>query len=126
MKVIDRALDWLKAEGYAPQLEDVFLAVKYQGLTYLIPDSGEDKNFLKVDLIFPMSQYENLTADKALVICNKVTQDLKIAKAIVRDDAVTFAGETFVCESDKFEDVLPRLFDILRVAAQYFFDESRK
>lgn len=126
MKVIDRALEWLKAEGYAPQVEEGFLAVKYQGLTYLIPDTADDVNFLKVDLIFPLSQYENLTSDKALALCNKVTQDIKIAKALLREDAVTFAGETLVCESDKFGDVLPRLFDILRMAAQYFYEESSK
>lgn len=126
MKVIDRALEWLKAEGYAPQVEEGFLAVKYQGLTYLIPDTADDVNFLKVDLIFPLSQYENLTNDKALALCNKVTQDIKIAKALLREDAVAFAGETLVCESDKFGDVLPRLFDILRMAAQYFYEESSK
>ena len=42
MKVMDRALAWLKAEGYAPQEEQGFIAVKYQGLTFLIPDTAED------------------------------------------------------------------------------------
>ncbi len=126
MKVIDRASEWLKQEGYAPQVEEGFLAVKYQGLTYLIPDTGDDETFLKVDLFFPLTEYKDLTADKALQLCNKVTQDVKIAKALLRDDSVVFAAETLVCASDNFGEVLPRLFDILGVAARYFFEESSK
>ncbi|MDY3090504.1 MAG: hypothetical protein SOW66_05260 [Porphyromonas sp.] len=126
MKVIDRAAEWLKQEGYAPQLEDGFLAVKYQGLTYLIPDTGDDTTFLKVDLFFPLTEYKDLSPEKALQLCNKVTQDVKIAKAVLRDESVVFAAETLVCESDKFGDLLPRLFDILGVAARYFFEENSK
>lgn len=123
MKVIQRALDWLKQEGYAPQEEEKFLVVKYQGLNYLIPDTEEDETFLKVDLVFPFSAYEQLTSQEALTLANKVSQEIKIAKATVREDAMIYTTEVLVCASDDFGTILPRLFDTLQVAARYFYEQ---
>lgn len=127
MKVIDRAHEWLKAEGYAPQLENEqgFLAVKYQSLTYIIPDTDQDETFLKIDLVFPLEAYEGIKKENILSVANRVSQDVKIAKATLREDnAIVYSAEVLVCEQDDFGKVLPRLFDVLRLAAQYFYEQS--
>lgn len=125
MKLIDKAAEWLKAEGYVPQRETDFLVVKYQGLAYLIPDTGEDTTFFKVDLVFPLEEHKELGREKLLEACNLTTQDVKVAKATLREDAVMFSAEVFVFEGDKLGEVMTRLFDILHLAGQYFFDKSK-
>ncbi len=126
MKIIDRAAEWLKKEGYVPQMEEGFLVVKYQGLTYLIPDTEDDETFLKVDIAFPLEEYKQHSRDKVLKLCNLTSQDIKVAKATLRDDALVFSAEVFVFDDEKFGEVLLRLFAILQLAGQYFFDKSQE
>lgn len=126
MKIIDRATEWLKKEGYVPQMEEGFLVVKYQGLAYLIPDTLEDETFLKVDLAFPLEEQQDLSREKLLELCNQTTQDIKVAKATLRDDALIFSAEVFVFGEEQFGNTLLRVFDILHLAGQYFFDKSKQ
>lgn len=132
MKVIDRALAWLQAEGYAPQKENGFLAVKYQGGTYLIPDTEDDETFLKVDFAFPIEVFEGLKEERAITLVNEISQEVKIVKATFRVDPeggakfIVFSAETLVCESDDFGKVLPRLFDLLGFSAQTAFEKLSK
>ena len=83
MKVMDRALAWLKAEGYAPQEEQGFIAVKYQGLTFLIPDTAEDETFLKIDLAFPLEAYEGLKEDRVLALVNEISKKLRLLRQLI-------------------------------------------
>ena len=128
---MDRALAWLKAEGYALQEEQGFIAVKYQELTFLIPDTAEDETFLKIDLAFPLEAYEGLTEDRVLPLVNEIGQEVKIAKATYRVDpqggkALVYSAEVLVCEADDFGKVLPRLFDLLGFAAQTLSEKNSK
>lgn len=122
MKIFDRALEWLKAEGYAPQQEENVLAVKYQGLLYTILED-QDPSLLKVDLAFPRDEFKNLSEEQALTFCNNTTRVVKVTQTVLYNDAVVFSYENFHCESDDLALVLPRAFELLGISSQFFFQQ---
>lgn len=120
MKVIDRALEWLKAEGYAPKQEEGFLVVKYQGGTFLIPDQGEESALLRVDYMIPREEDKMPSEEILLKASNVIHINIPLAKVAVYNDALVFSTSTLVCEHDDFAKVLPVLFDVALMSVQHF------
>lgn len=123
MKAIDRAFEWLKAEGYAPTKQENVVEVKYQGWVYFIPDVEPSESFLKIDLGFPVSELQSLTAEKCLELVNQVNSIIRLVKATIREEAIVYSAETMVCEADDFGQILPNLLETLRIAAGYTFEQ---
>lgn len=130
MKVIDKALAALQSlGGYSPEVQDGFLIVKDHGVFFRIADTSDIQlhaPLCKVDLIFPIAE-EHKSIDMK-PIANQVNMDFLIVKTILagNNEAVAFTAETFVCETDSFEELLPSLFQALHSAAAAFFQQLQK
>lgn len=119
MNIMDRAFEWLQAEGYAPKHEEGGILVKYQGGIFFIPKQEEGASLLRVDYAIPRE--ENLPAEDTLLkMLNAIHINMPLSKCLVYSDALVFTSSTLVCEQDELGKVLTVLFDVTLMSVQNF------
>ncbi len=123
MKTSELVLNFLKEQGLMPEkLDNGNLVFKYQMRTFVYVENDEDSSYLQ----FVMPGIFDVTDDNrdvAMVAANATCIRVKIAKAIVTDDDVCIAAECFIDSTPVFEDMVPRLLDILLAGQQMFYDQ---
>lgn len=118
MKIIEQCEQWFKDEGYPCTLiSPTLLRAKYEGLIILIPDSGNDVSFLKVDVFFGAEQFKGTPRLRILEAVSKVNEALKVVKAYIdKDDDLVLTTEVLLDETPEIGDILPRLLSMLKQA----------
>lgn len=124
MKIIEQCEQWFKDEGYPCTLVlPTLLRAKYEGLIILIPDSGNDVSFFKVDARFDANQFEGATRLRLLEAASKVNEERKVVKAYIEDnDDLVLTTEVLLDETPEIGDILPRLLSMLKQAPIKFFE----
>lgn len=120
-------LDFLKKEGYVPQLDrDGDIVFKIEGRTYLIILDENDEVFFR--LVFPNfwsieSEAERLKVERASVIA---TANTKVAKVFPVGNNTWATIELFAPSPESVLPVLMRSMSALMTAVNKFVEEMRK
>ena len=122
-KIIDQVFDYLKAQGLQPEKRDYGLFFKYQMMSFLVLHYEDDEYFFRIIMPGVMDVDANNRID-VLEACNKVTADIKVAKAFINDSAdepeVWLSTEQLLDQDPRFDDVIPRSLKILLAAHSEF------
>ena len=113
MAFIEKLQEYLKKEGYLPELTEFGLQFKSENLDFLSFKDDQDELFL--NLFFPQI-FEVTEENRADVYAalNKANADVKVAKGAVRFENAVWAGVEMLL-SDNFElgDVVPRSLNMM-------------
>lgn len=116
-------LDYLKSQGLMPELRNYGIFFRYQMLNFHILNYENDDHFLRIILPGIMDVDANNRVD-VLEACNKVTADMKVAKAYIQTDdngsEVWISTEQMLDQDPRFEDVIPRSLNIMLGAYREF------
>ncbi len=122
----EKYIDYLKQEGYVPQLDmQGNIVFKREGLTYVLFTSLDDPNFLR--LVCPgiwKIDSDELRA-RTLAALNLVCANIKVVKAFVVDDQVWVAAETFLETEESYKTELPRLLALVAFGVQTSVNQVR-
>lgn len=115
MSTFEAIKEYLSIEGYRPQEEDGTMAFKAEDLTYFIFKDDNDEQFLNINLPGVFQVDEN-NALEVLAACNRVNNDQKVVKAIVKNDSVWICLEQLLDSDPQFDDIIPRSIQMIHYA----------
>lgn len=122
-KIIDQVFDFLKSQGLQPEMREYGISFMYQMMSFYILKYENDEYFFRLVMPGIMDVDANNRVD-VLEACNKVTADMKIAKAYIfeNDDvkSVWLSTEQILDQDPRFEDIVPRSLRTLMAAHAEF------
>ena len=113
--------NFLKQQGFCPEVEEYGIAFKYQMKNFIFWKNDDDRGFFQLILpgIFDVNE-ENINT--VLHAANRVNCDLKVAKAnVMNGESVWLFFEILIDGTPVFEDLVPRALDILLGAQAAFY-----
>lgn len=116
--------NWLRSNGVKFEELPFGLGFKYQGAGFILWDNSKDKQYLALSMpnIYDVDGNEF----KVLQIANKINEEIKAIKVVVRDGRVWLNIEMFIDNTPDIEDFMDRLLDILLECRIRFGDELHK
>ena len=117
--------DFLKAQGLMPEDRDYGIFFRYQMLNFLVIIDEDDDQFLRLALPGIFDVDENNRAD-VLEACNRTCHRMKVSKCYVPQDDVWVAAEQLLDSDPNYEDIVPRLLNILMQSRDAFYEEIRQ
>lgn len=123
MNIVDQVFDYLQAEGLKPTRdEDNDIVFKYQKRTYYYSNPGNDHLYFR--MVLP--GIDDVTEDNReaeLEAANKINTRIKLAKLYVSETNVHAMVEIFLDSDPEFEDIIPRVMQILIDAQIGYYQE---
>ena len=125
MKTSEMVLEFLKKEGFLPEVDadDGSIWFKYQMMTYLFMNNDDDeKEFFQ--LVMPnIYEVTEDNRDMVLEAANKVNKTMKVAKSCIINNDVWLIYEAILDSSPEIEEIMPRALRILQSARTEFYEE---
>jgi len=120
MKTSEMVLNYLKEQGFCPQLDDDVIVFKYQMCTFVFFVDDDDDKFFRLALpsIFDVTEDNRISVLEAT---NELNKRLKVVKAFIPNDEVWLSAETLMDETPELDDFVPRILSILFSARQKFY-----
>lgn len=122
MNAKDLVLDFLRKEGFCPEVDERGnIVFKYQMTTYVFFTDKDDDEFFQ--LAMP-GIYDVTEDNRELVLeaTNKVNQTMKVIKLIVTSDSVWVLFEILLDTTPDVKDIMPRAFSILEDGRRNFYE----
>jgi len=123
MSAKDLVLDFLRKEGFLPEVdENGNVVFKYQMTTFVFFVDENDEGFFQL----AMPHIYDVTEDNrelVLEAANRVNQSLKVMKACVVDNSVWLMFEILLDATPDVKDIMPRALSILMGSRQAFYQE---
>ena len=122
MKTTEMVLNFLKEQGFCPQVDERgSIIFKYQMSTFIFMNNDEDEEFFQLAYpgIFDVTE-EN--RELVLEAANKVNSRIKVAKVIIPDDDVWVLFEVILDQSPEVSSIIQRGLGILMHARQNFYE----
>ena len=122
MKTSERVLDFLKKQGFCPEIDpdNGNIVFKYQMRNYVFINNDEDENFFQLALPGIMDVTED-NRELLLEACNKTSFEIKVIKCCIPRNDVWVFFENLLDSSPEVEDIIPRALAILQGAQQQFY-----
>ena len=123
MKNVELMKEFLSSQGFRyEQSEDGNLFFKYQMRNFIYFANDEDQGFFHMAMpaIFDVTEDNR---EGILEVTNRITSSLKVAKAIVADNEVWLSTELLLDSTPVYDDIVPRVLDILIGAQQEFYNQ---
>lgn len=123
MSIFEQVNEYLKEQGLLPTIEDEqYIIFKYQTCTFLYIWPKDDEYYFHMVLpqIYDVNE-DNREA--VLEIANKVNSCYKLVKVCVREETVDISVQLFLDSDPEFDDIIPRVLNILLGAMQEFHKE---
>ena len=122
MKTTERALEFLKTQGFCPEVDEHGgIIFKYQMATFLFINNDEDEEFFQLAMPH-IYQVTDDNRDIVLEAANKTNTSMKVAKISVLDDSVWAFFEILLDQSPDVKDIIPRALNILMGARQTLYE----
>lgn len=120
MDLQTRCLEYLKQEGFSPEIVDDGIIFKYLGNVILVRQYKNDDTYL--NLMIPCI-YKVVPADKEkyLEVANKVNTRIKTVKITVTENWVNIEIERFVGSSSNLSDFIPNYLHVLLLGQKEFY-----
>lgn len=125
MKTTEMVLNFLKEQGFCPQVDERgSIIFKYQMSTFIFMNNDEDEEFFQLAYpgIFDVTE-EN--RELVLEAANKVNSRIKVAKVIIPSDDVWVLFEVILDQSPEVGSIIQRGLGILMHARQVFYEEMQ-
>ena len=104
------AYDYLKKEGYSPELdEDDDVIFEAEGYTFYVDNTKSDDTYLQIVLPFLMEvDFDDVAQTfAALAACSDITMEKKLVQAYISDDGdVMFATDTYIGSSGNMNEFI--------------------
>ena len=126
MNLKELMLQYLKEEGFCPQVDEISIDFKCEGRNFaFIYDEDDDQYFrLMMPNIYEVTD-EN--RDAVLRALNETNNAIKVIKAYTPiPQAVWIGFEVLVDSTPVLADLVPRGLNMLRAAQQTFYEEIQK
>lgn len=123
MKTSERVLEFLKKEGFCPEIDpdNGNIHFKYQMKSYLyINNDDDDENFFQLALPWIYDVTED-NRDLALEAANKTNINIKVIKCCIIKDGIWVFFENLLDSSPEMADIIPRALAILQGAQKDFY-----
>ena len=121
MAFIEKLQEYLKNEGYLPELTEFGLQFKSENLDFLSFKDDQDELFL--NLFFP--QIFEVTQENhqdVLVAIDRANSEVKVAKGSVRfGNAVWVGVEMLLSENFDLNDIVPRSINMMKYYRDIFY-----
>ncbi len=124
MASTDLYVEYLKREGYRPEVRDGLVAFRYEGGNYSIWVDDNDPTYFQ--LVYP--NFWRIESDKerqtAIQCAEEATMKCKVAKVYVRPDGKDVMAdiEEFLPRREDFEQIFDRALRALHTAVGLFVD----
>ncbi|MBQ4367068.1 MAG: hypothetical protein II786_03170 [Muribaculaceae bacterium] len=129
MNLNDLMLEFLRSEGYRPDVTDFGLAFKVEGLSFLfLKDDNDDQYFrLMMPGIYDINDDNEYEVLKAL---NETNASMKVVKLYTMgeddDRDVWVAFEILADSTPELKDFVPRAISLLRAGRRDFYQRIQK
>lgn len=122
MKTSERVLQFLKQQGFCPEIDpdNGNIVFKYQMRTFIYINNDEDEDFFQLALPGIMDVTED-NRDLVLEACNKTNFSIKVIKSCIPRNDVWVFFEILLDSSPEVQDIIPRALAILQGAQQQFY-----
>lgn len=124
MKTSELVLEFLKQQGFLPQVEpdDGSITFKFQMANFVYVNNDEDEDFFQ--LLMP-AIYDVTEDNREMVfeIANRINTSIKVVKTCIVNDTVWLFFEILLDQSPEVDRILPRALQILQGARQHFYQE---
>lgn len=110
---------WLKAHEIEYEEVPSGLIFQYKIGTFILSVDYKDKQFLSLHLpnVWKIEPGAELTV---LKVANEINCDLKVVKAVIKEDMVSLRVEIFLDNDPNIDDFMERILDLLLQAALSF------
>ena len=119
-KAVRSAYDFLKEEGYKPEVdEDNDVVFKAQGIWFYLDNYPQDDTYLKVVLpeIKEIDVDNILQKEAALIACNEITRTKKLLQAYMwPDGTIEFSTATYIPSSGEVDEFVAASIDYMMAA----------
>lgn len=126
MKVTEMVLEYLRAEGFRPEIDEDNgnIIFKFQSFTFIFFNNDEDDEFFQ--LAFP-GIYDVTEENRELILeaANKVNDSTKVAKVIIVGEKVWVLFEIILDHSPEVGSIMERGLGILQHARERFYEALR-
>ena len=112
---------YLSGEGMQPSDKPYGFHFEFEDLSFHMFWDVDDERYMSLTLPGIFDVDENNRED-ALCAANKVNDNIKVVKAIVREDDVWVVSEFLIDKDPKFGDMIPRMINMLKNARVAFYD----
>lgn len=120
---VDLMKQFLSSQGFQYEVDDDGdLVFKYQMRTFLYYANNDDQGYFQM----AMPGIYDVTEDNregVLEATNSVSLKMKVAKAVVARDEVWLFTELLLDSSPEYDDIVPRVLNILMGAQREFYDQ---
>ena len=123
MKTSELMLDFLKKQGFLPEVEEHGISFNYQMKTFIYWIHDDDNEFFQLTLpgIFKANE-ANL--DAVLRATNYLNSHLKVVKAnVVNEEIVWLFFEILLDSNPALEEIVPRALNALLGAQNIFYQK---
>ena len=123
MTNVDLMKEFLSSQGFKyEQYEDNDIFFKYQMRNFIFMGSDNDETFLRLVMPGVFDVTEDNRAG-VLEATNAVSVSMKVVKATIVNDNVWLSAELLIDSTPVFDDIIPRVLDILLAAQQEFYKQ---
>ena len=121
MAFIEKLEEYLKKEGYLPEMTEFGLQFKSENLDFLSFRDDQDELFL--NLFFPqIFEVTEENRQDVLVAIEKANTEVKVAKSSVRfNNAVWVGVEMLLSETYDLGDIVPRALNMMKYYRDVFY-----
>ncbi len=121
MAFIEKLEEYLKKEGYLPEMTEFGLQFKSENLDFLSFRDDQDELFL--NLFFPqIFEVTEENRQDVLVAIDKANTEVKVAKSSVRfNNAVWVGVEMLLPETYDLGDIVPRALNMMKYYRDVFY-----
>ena len=96
----------------------------FEDLSYHVFWDADDPHYLSLTLPGIFDVDEN-NRDDALYAANQVNDNMKVVKTLVRTEDVWVVAEFLIDQTPDFEDLIPRMMNMLKGARRNFYETIR-
>lgn len=123
MSIFEKVNEYLKEQGLQPKTEEgKFIIFKYQTCTFFYDYPDDDEYYFRLVLPHIYKVNED-NREAVLEIANKLNSSYKLAKVCVHEEYVDISVEIFLDSDPVFDDMIPRVLNILLQAREEFHTE---
>jgi hypothetical protein len=121
MTKTDSYLEYLRQEGYRPELDnDNDIVFKHERITFVLFANEDDEAYFKLMIPFFWKLESAEETDRAIRFMNQLNTEYKAAKFCPTGDNVSVFAECFYDQPDQYKPVFARYVDLLATAMREF------
>ncbi len=121
MKTMDLMAEYLRNEGYRPEVKDFGITFRAEGSNYIFFRNENDNEFIQLCLPGIYDVENDNERNRALQAMNKANATAKVVKCVTMGDSVWVLFEILLDGSPELDDIVPRALAMLKNGQREFY-----